>query len=86
VQVGSAIVAQEKAKAAFLFKRPTKVFEEIVLGGRANMAHLPGALAVEGGLPLIHDGELVGAIGISGVTSAQDGQVAQAGADVLSTL
>lgn len=86
VQVGSAVVAQEKAKGAFLFKRPTKVFEELVLGGRVNMAHLPGAVPVEGGLPLIHDGELVGAIGISGVTSAQDGQVAQAGADVLASL
>ena len=86
-QVGSAIVAQEKARGAFLFKRPTKVFEDMMLtGGKANLAHLPGAVPVEGGLPLIHDGELVGAIGISGVTSAQDGQVAQAGADVLSTL
>jgi glc operon protein GlcG len=85
-QVGSAIVAQEKAKGAFLFKRPTKVFEELVLGGRINMATLPGAMPVEGGLPLIHDGEMVGAIGVSGVTSAQDGQVAQAGADVVANL
>ncbi len=87
VQVGSAYVAQEKAKTAFLFKRPSKVFEDIVLtGGKANMAHLPGALPVEGGLPLIHGGELVGAIGISGVTSAQDGQIAQAGVDALAGL
>ena len=85
-QVGSAIVAQEKAKTAFLFKRPSKVFEDLVAGGKANMAHLPGALPVEGGVPLIHDGEMVGAIGISGVTSAQDGQVAQAGADALAGL
>jgi len=86
-QVGSAYVAQEKAKTAFLFKRPSKVFEDLVLsGGKANMSSLPGVTPVEGGLPLIHDGDLVGAIGISGVTSAQDGQIAQAGADALAGL
>ena len=82
-QLGSVIVAQEKARTAFLFKRPTKVLEEAILGGKSHLVTLPGATPIEGGLPLVVDGEIVGAIGISGVQSSQDGQVAQAGADAL---
>jgi glc operon protein GlcG len=82
-QIGSVAVSQEKARSAFLFKRPTKALEDVVLAGRSVMMALPGVTPVEGGLPLIYNGHIVGAIGVSGVTSAQDGQIAKAGADVL---
>ena len=79
-QKGSVVVAQEKAKTAVLFKRPTKALEDAVLGGKVHMLSLPGATLIEGGLPLVTaDGALVGAIGVSGVLSSQDGQVAAAG-------
>jgi len=84
-QLGSVQVAQEKARTAYLFRRPTKKFEEIVTGGRLVMLNLPGALPVEGGLPLMVDGELIGAIGVSGVQSAQDGIIAEAGAALAAT-
>lgn len=80
VQIGSIEVAQAKAKSAVFFKRSTKVFEEAMKGeGGARIATLPNAVGVEGGLPIFKDGVIVGAIGISGVTSAQDGIVAEAG-------
>lgn len=79
-QVGSIDVAQEKARSAVKFKRPTKVFEDAVVGGRNAILKLPGALPVEGGLPLMLDGKIIGAIGVSGVTSQQDGLIAAAGA------
>lgn len=82
-QLGSVQVAQDKARTALLFKRPSKAIEDVVLGGRANMAQLTGALPIEGGLPLLVDGQVVGAIGISGVQSSQDGEVAAAGAAAL---
>lgn len=78
--LGSITVAQEKARTALLFKRPTKVFEEIVAGGRVAMLTLPGATPIEGGLPLVNNGQIIGAIGVSGVQSPQDAQIAQAGA------
>lgn len=83
-QLGSIQVAQEKSLTALRFKRPTKALEETVLGGRVNMMSLPGITSVEGGLPLVSEGEIVGSIGVSGVQSSQDGQVAAAGAAVLS--
>jgi glc operon protein GlcG len=82
-QLGSTIVAQEKSRTALLFKRPTKAMEDIVLGGRTNMMSLPGVTPVEGGLPILVDGEVVGSIGVSGVQSSQDGQVAAAGVAAL---
>ncbi len=85
-QLGSVVVAQEKARSALLFKRPTKALEEGVLGGRVHMMALPGVIPVEGGLPLVNDGEIVGSIGVSGVQSSQDGQVAAAGAEALNLL
>jgi glc operon protein GlcG len=85
-QLGSIVVAQEKAKTALLFKRPGKAFEDVVNGGKVNMLCLPGATSIEGGLPLTYEGQIVGAIGISGVTSQQDGEVAAAGAAAFSTL
>ena len=81
-QIGSVEVAQEKAKTAVKFKRATKVFEDAVAGGRNAILKLPGALPVEGGVPLMIEGVVLGAIGVSGATSAQDGQVAAAGVKV----
>lgn len=80
-QYGSVEVALEKAKTAVAFRRPTKVFQDAVAGGGEGlrMLKLPGALPVEGGLPLVVGGKIVGAIGVSGVTSAQDGLIAAAG-------
>jgi glc operon protein GlcG len=85
-QLGSVLVAQEKSRTALLFKRPTKALEEGVLGGRVHMMTLPGVTAVEGGLPLFVDSEIVGSIGVSGVQSSQDGIVAAAGAEALTSL
>ncbi|MBI4621632.1 MAG: heme-binding protein [Verrucomicrobia bacterium] len=82
-QIGSIDVAQAKAKTALKFKRSTKVFEDVVAGGRTAILSLPGVVAVEGGLPLVVDGTYIGAIGVSGVKSNEDGVVAEAGASVL---
>jgi uncharacterized protein GlcG (DUF336 family) len=82
-QLGSVVVAQEKSRTALLFRRPTKMLEDSVLAGRVHMMSLPGITSVEGGLPIIVDGEVVGSIGVSGVQSSQDGQVAAAGAAAL---
>jgi glc operon protein GlcG len=85
-QFGSVEVAIAKAHAATAFKRPTKAWEERLAEGRIGYLTLPGVLALEGGLPLSVNGEIIGAIGVSGVQSFQDGQIAQAGAaTVLST-
>jgi uncharacterized protein GlcG (DUF336 family) len=83
VQLGSIEVAITKAKVALMFRRPTRFWEETVASGRQGYLSMPGMLPIEGGVPLIHDGEIVGAIGISGVKSNEDGQIAQAGADAL---
>ena len=85
-QIGSVQVAQDKAASAVSFKRPTKAFEDMVAGGRTAILKLPGAIPVEGGVPLMADGKIIGAIGCSGGTSAQDGQVAKAGVDALAKI
>jgi glc operon protein GlcG len=82
-QSASMIIAQEKARTAARFKRPSKSLEDALAGGRQAILGIPGATPVEGGIPLVIDGKIVGAIGVSGATSAQDGQCAQAGADTL---
>jgi uncharacterized protein GlcG (DUF336 family) len=81
-QLGSVQVAQDKAVTALNFKRPTKALEDAVAGGRNAVLKLTGAIPIEGGIPIIVNGELVGAIGASGGTSPQDAQVAQAGVAV----
>jgi uncharacterized protein GlcG (DUF336 family) len=78
-QIGSIEVAQAKACTALAFKRPTKIWSEALKGGRMQILGLPGATPIEGGLPLVVKGEFLGAIGVSGVTSEQDGEIAQAG-------
>jgi glc operon protein GlcG len=85
-QTGSINVAQLKGLAALKFKRSTKLFQDMVTGDKPHMAFLPGAVPVEGGLPLVADGQLIGAIGVSGMPSDKDGIVAQAGADFAATL
>ena len=83
-QTGSIDVAIKKAQTAMAFKRPTKVFEDAIAGGRNALIALHGALPLEGGIPLTVGNQIIGAIGVSGVTAQQDGQVAKAGADALS--
>lgn len=82
-QKGSVRVAEQKARTAILFKRPTKAFEDAVLQGRTVMMSMPDAICLEGGLPLIRDGVFLGAIGVSGVKSSEDGVVAARGAAAL---
>ena len=84
-QLGSAHVSVEKARSAAMFKRPTKAFQDAVASGGEGLRTLalPGAVPLEGGFPLVSDGRIVGAIGVSGMTSAQDAQCAKAGADSL---
>jgi len=83
VQLASIEIAQGKARSAALFRRPTKAFEDQLVGGRQAILALPGAMPFEGGLPIVVDGEVIGAIGVSGVTAQQDGQIAKAGVDAL---
>lgn len=82
-QIGSIEVAQKKARAAVLYKRPTKVFEDGLKSGNNGLMLLPNVIASEGGVPIIHDDKVIGAIGVSGVTSAQDGIIANAALEVL---
>ncbi len=84
-QYGSVEIALEKAKTAAAFRRPSKAFQDMVAAGGEGLRilKLPGALPIEGGIPIVVGGKIVGAIGVSGVTSAQDGQIATAGAAVL---
>lgn len=84
-QYASVDVATRKAKTAIAFKRPSKALEDAVAAGRTGMLNLP-AIPLEGGLPLIAGGGMIGAIGVSGVTSQQDGVIAQAGADALAKM
>ena len=85
-QIGSVDIAQMKARTAVKMKRPSKVLEEGVMGGRTVMLKLPDILPVEGGVPLMADGQLIGAVGVSGVTSAQDGQIAGAGVGAMASM
>ena len=82
-QKASCTIAPEKARTAVMFKRPSAALEKAVADGRLGMMTLPGATTVEGGLPIVYRDAFVGAIGVSGVTSAQDGVVAKAGLDAL---
>ncbi|MEO7361844.1 MAG: heme-binding protein [Gemmatimonadaceae bacterium] len=82
-QYGSAFVSVEKAKTAALFRRASKAFEDNIAGGRNAILGLAGVTPVEGGVPIIVGGKQIGAIGVSGASSAQDGQVAKAGADAV---
>jgi uncharacterized protein GlcG (DUF336 family) len=84
-QLGSVEVSIEKAKSAALFRRPTKVFQDAVAGGGAGlrMLGLKGAVPVAGGIPIIANGKVIGAVGASGGTSDEDSHTAEAGAAVI---
>ncbi len=82
-QFGSVKLAIKKAQAAVAFQRPTKASEDAVLSGRLIHLALPGVIPAEGGVPLMRDSHIIGGLGISGVRSFQDGQIAQAGANAL---
>jgi glc operon protein GlcG len=84
-QNGSAHVCIAKARSAALFKRPTKEFQDTLAAGGEGLRvlRLEGAVPIEGGVPLLVEGRIAGAIGLSGGTSAQDGQGAKAGAAAL---
>lgn len=81
-QIGSVAIAEDKARSAAIFKRSTKVFHERLARGGDGLIvlRLSGAIPVEGGLPIICDGKLIGALGVSGGSSAEDEVCAEAGA------
>jgi glc operon protein GlcG len=83
--LGSIDVARDKAYSAVAFRRPTKAFEDGLAQGGANLRilKLSGASPVEGGIPIVVDGKVIGAVGVSGGTAQQDGQAAKAGVDAL---
>ncbi len=85
-QKASCTIAPEKARTAVMFKRPSAALEKAVADGRLGMMTLPGATTVEGGLPIVWREAIVGAIGISGLTSQQDGVVAKAGLQAVDKL
>ena len=84
-QTGSVAVSQDKAISAAQYRRPTKVFQDVLAAGGVGLRVLTlrGANAVEGGVPIVVDGKIIGGLGVSGGTSDQDGVVAKAGLDGL---
>src|SRR3979411_1661542 len=82
-QTASVGVALDKAKAAAMYRRPTKAFEDGIAKGRVALLGLSGATPIEGGLPIMVDGRVIGGIGVSGMNSDQDAQAAQAGLNAL---
>ncbi len=85
-QVASVEVAIGKARTAAIFRRPSRDFEEQVKNGRVAALALPGATALQGGVPILYEGKVIGAIGVSGETPAQDEEVAIAGANAMKDL
>jgi glc operon protein GlcG len=84
-QVGSVNIAIGKARTAARFKRPTKAFEDTIAKGRSTLMTIEGLMPLEGGVPIIVEGRVIGAVGVSGVTSQQDAQIAEAGIAALGT-
>jgi glc operon protein GlcG len=84
-QYASIAIANGKATTAVNFRRPTKALEDAIAGGGAGLRLLrvDGLMPLEGGIPIVVDGKLIGGIGVSGVTSQQDAQIARAGVDAL---
>ena len=81
----NARIAIEKARTSAETRRSTAMWEERIKGGRVSMLKLPGVLPVQGGLPIVIDGECIGAVGVSGVQSHEDEQIAKAGIEALSS-
>ena len=83
-QWGSVDIAKEKARSSVALRRPTKVLQDLVAQGGANLRLLNiGYSVLEGGIPIVVDGKIIGGVGVSGVTSQQDAQIGQAGIDAL---
>jgi len=82
-QTASIQIALDKAKTAAMFRRPSKAFEDGIAKGRVALLGLSGATPIEGGLPIMVDGRVIGGIGVSGMNSDQDAQAAQAGLNAL---
>ena len=82
-QTAGVEIAIEKARTAAMFRRPTKVMEEAINKGRVSALAFPGATPIEGGIPIMADGRVIGGVGVSGVNADQDAQVAQAGLNAL---
>src|SRR5262245_28971985 len=83
-QWGSIEIAKEKAKSSVALRRPTKALQDLIAQGGANLRLLSiGYSVLEGGIPIVADGKIIGGIGVSGVTSQQDAQIGQAGIDAL---
>jgi glc operon protein GlcG len=85
-QIGSIEVAQAKAHSAVAFKRPTRSFQDALAGGNLAVLKVPGTIASEGGLPLVVDGKVIGAIGVSGAVSQQDAAAAAVGVSALTKI
>jgi glc operon protein GlcG len=83
VQTASIDIAIQKARTAVFYKRPTKIFQDRLSAGENAILSLPDMMPFEGGLPIVKDGIVIGAIGVSGVTAEQDGIIARAGSDAL---
>lgn len=81
-QVASVNVGIDKARTAAIYRRPSKVFEDQVKNGRVSALALHGAVALQGGVPIVVDGKVIGAVGVSGETPSQDEDIALAGAAV----
>ena len=83
-QWGSVEIAKEKARSAVALRRPTKALQDLIAQGGANLRLLNiGYSVLEGGIPIVVDGKIIGSVGVSGVTSQQDAQIAQAGIDAM---
>ena len=83
-QWGSVEIAKEKARSAVALRRPTKALQDLIAQGGANLRLLTiGYSVLEGGIPIVVDGKIIGSVGVSGVTSQQDAQIGQAGIDAL---
>src|SRR5262245_36376535 len=82
-QLGSVRIAEGKALTAVEFRRPSKSMEEAIAGGGVGLRYfaVSGIMPIEGGIPIVIDGKVVGAIGVSGVHATEDAQIAQAGVD-----
>ena len=85
-QVASVDVGIGKARTAAIFRRPSKVFEDQIREGRVAALALTGATPLQGGIPIVFEGKVIGAIGVSGETPALDEEIAKAGADAAKTL
>jgi glc operon protein GlcG len=79
----NAAIALEKARTSALSRRPTDVWEQRIRDGRLAMLSMPGIVPIQGGLPIFVDGSCLGAVGVSGVQSHEDEQIAKAGIDAL---